>query len=148
MSVVNVELPTDGLFFTLGNMMPPFRVVALFVLTLNALVGIVFDWTAALWELLLLVDDVDDDDDDDVWFDDCDVCVTTVLVVVWIGGGSVNSSINEYLRLVKGNIWEKNVILKCVNDKFHLELCLQLWRQQKSNFEFSKFKKQNHKNVD
>lgn len=67
MSVVNVELPTDGLFFTLGNMMPPFLDIALFALTLNALVGIVFDWTAALCELLLLllVDDDDDDDDDD-----------------------------------------------------------------------------------
>lgn len=45
MSVVNVELPTDGLFFTLGNIIPPFRDVILLVLTLNALVGIVFDWT-------------------------------------------------------------------------------------------------------
>lgn len=43
MSVVNVELPTDGLFLTLGNIIPPFRDVALFMLTLNALVGIVFD---------------------------------------------------------------------------------------------------------
>lgn len=110
MSVVNVELPTVGLFFTLGNMTPPFRDVALLVLTLNALVGIVFDWTL-FCVLLDDDDDVDVDDDDDDWFDDvddddddCDDCddvgVTNELVVVWIWGGSVNSSINEYLMWI------------------------------------------------
>lgn len=73
MSVVNVELPTDGLFFTDGNIMPPFRDVALFALTLNALVGIVFDCT--VFCALLAVGDA-------VWFVDCDVCVTTDAVVV------------------------------------------------------------------
>lgn len=61
-SVVNVELPTLGLFFTLGNMMPPFRVAGLFALTLKALVGIVFDCTV-FCELLLVVVVVDVDDD-------------------------------------------------------------------------------------
>lgn len=45
MSVVNVELPTDGLFLTLGNMMPPFREIGFVVLALSGLVGIVFACT-------------------------------------------------------------------------------------------------------
>lgn len=71
-AVVNVEFPSDGLFLTLGNMMPPFRDVCLFEFALNVLVGIVFDCTV-FGELLLvawLV--VDDDDDDDVDVDDWD----------------------------------------------------------------------------
>lgn len=68
-AVVNVEFPSDGLFLTLGNMMPPFRDVCLFDVTLNALVGIVFDWTV-FGELLAVDDDDDDDVDDDD--DDCD----------------------------------------------------------------------------
>lgn len=51
MSVVNVELPTEGLFFTLGNIMPPFLDAGLLLLTLNALDGIVFDCTV-FWALL------------------------------------------------------------------------------------------------
>lgn len=69
-AVVNVEFPSDGLFLTLGNMMPPFRDVCLFELTLNAFVGIVFDWTV-FCELLVVDVDVDDDDDDDCDDDDC-----------------------------------------------------------------------------
>lgn len=59
MSVVNVELPTDGLFFTLGKMMPPFRDAGLFEVTLKTLVGIVFDCTV-FCELLLVDVDVED----------------------------------------------------------------------------------------
>lgn len=55
MSVVNVELPTDGLFLTLGNIMPPFREIGLVVLALSGLVGMVFVCTILA---LFNVDDV------------------------------------------------------------------------------------------
>lgn len=101
MSVVNVELPTDGLFLTLGNMMPPFLDIGFVVLALNGFVGIVFDWIrfGGLFNV------------DDVWFvceticaiiDDAGPfdCVVVDGTVVCGIGGSVNSSISEYLHFI------------------------------------------------
>lgn len=54
-SVVNVEFTTDGLFLTLGNIMPPLRDIG-FVLLLDVVAD-------AVTFMLLCVVDVDDDDD-------------------------------------------------------------------------------------
>lgn len=56
MSVANVELPKDGLFLTLGNMMPPLREMGFVVLALNGFDGIVFACTVFCAEFE--VDDV------------------------------------------------------------------------------------------
>lgn len=96
--MVNVELTTDGLFFTLGNMMPPLRDNNGFVVLALPLIGMAFDWIVPVGNVLaptfagvVLVEDDDDDDggaeDDD---DDENVVVGS--------GGSVNSSIKEYLK--------------------------------------------------
>lgn len=58
-SVVNVEFTTDGLFLTLGNIMPPLRDIG-FVLLLDVVAD------AVTLMLLCVVDVEDDDDDDDV----------------------------------------------------------------------------------
>lgn len=90
--MVNVELTTDGLFFTLGNMMPPLRDNG-FV----ALCGMAFDWIvlagnalAPLFGGVVLVEDVADDGEGGADEDDENVVVGS--------GGSVNSSIKEYLE--------------------------------------------------
>lgn len=100
--MVNVEFTTDGLFFTLGKMMPPLRDNGFVAL---ALVGMAFAWIGpapapAFGNKLTIVAgvvlDVDDDDDDDVnGADDADAKVV-------VGNGkSVNSSTKEYLRKVQ-----------------------------------------------
>lgn len=94
--MVNVELTTDGLFFTLGNMMPPLRDNGFVVLAFT-MAGMAFDCTTPTGDgyaptldgVVLVDDDVDGDADEDV---------VDVNVVVG-SGGSVNSSINEYLKL-------------------------------------------------
>lgn len=98
MSVVNVELPTDGLFLTLGNMIPPFLDTGFVVLEF---VGIVFDSTvfwawaaaaAAIAAASALAEAA-------VWFDGDMIGSDTGGGAVVVGiGGSVNSSMSEYLR--------------------------------------------------
>lgn len=92
-SVENVELTTDGLFLTLGKMMPPLRDNGFVVLALT-LVGMAFDWMVLAGNAFApaaagesVVDDEDNGDDEG---DAGNVVVGS--------GGSVNSSIREYLK--------------------------------------------------
>lgn len=75
MSVVNVVLATDGLFLTLGKMMPPFREMGFEVLC-----GMAFTCAALAFALA--------------------PAGSAVVVGVWIvvDGCSVSSSISEYLK--------------------------------------------------
>lgn len=109
--MANVKFPTDGLFLTLGKMMPPFRDAGLLALALTVLVGIVFDCT--VFCVLL--------DGDGFWFDVCDVGeATEPVVVVGTGGGSVNSSINEYLCWTqREKIWKQIQIITTSKKKTH-----------------------------
>lgn len=92
-SVVNVELTTDGLFLTLGKIMPPLRDNG-FVAFALALIGIAFDaimpggnrLPPAFDGVVLVEGSVDGSADDEA------------ANVVVGSGGSVNSSINEYLK--------------------------------------------------
>lgn len=86
--MANVELTTDGLFLTLGKMMPPLRDNGFVVLAFT-LVGMAFDWMGNAFAAPgdSVVDDEDNGNDEG-----------DAENVVVGSGGSVNSSIREYLK--------------------------------------------------